>query len=249
MKQRNVDKPRLSQVAVGGSLRLRRAGLHEQAATRLRLLIIKGTLKPGQTLNEIELAARLGISRTPLREALKLLGAQGLLDLRPNRSARVSLMRADDIEQLFEAMAGLEEFAADLASRRMDARELKRLVALQQQIERYHDNQRLDDYFLANQQVHLLIVAAAKNGALLEAHALLFARAERARYFALSRVDRWDESIEEHRLVLDALQARDGARAARYLGSHVRRTAQVVKEALGEIDTDGDVLTDQPAIS
>jgi DNA-binding GntR family transcriptional regulator len=237
-----------ARIAFGGKIRLQRAGLHEQAAMRLKMLIIKGTLKPGQILNEVELAEKLGISRTPLREAIKLLGAQGLIELRQNRSARVAMMQADEIGQLFEAMAGIEEFAADLAAQRMTQRELKRLASLQEQIERHHDSRSLDEYFLANQQIHLMIVEAARNRPLQEAHALLFGRAERARYFALSRSERWDESILEHRALLQALEARDGARAARLIGDHVRHTGEVMKDLLRAAE--GDVAgTDRPGAS
>lgn len=237
-----------ARIAFGAKMRLQRAGLHEQAAMRLKLLIIKGALKPGQVLSEVELAEQLGISRTPLREALKLLGAQGLLELRQNRSARVAPMQADDIEQLFEAMAGIEEFAADLAVRRMGKRELKRLAVLQEQIERHHGSRSLDDYFFSNQQIHLLIVEAARNGPLQEAHALLFGRAERARYFALSRSERWDESIAEHRELAQALEAGDGAKAARIIGDHVRRTGQVMKELLSAVEGE-DAGREQPDAS
>ena len=242
VSKRKIGGRAQAKIAFGAKLRLQRAGLHEQAALRLKLLIIKGALKPGEILSEVDLAERLGISRTPLREALKLLGAQGLLELKQNRSARVTPMRANDMEQLFEAMAGIEEFAADLAARRMSKAELKRLAVLQEQIERHHGNRNLDDYFFSNQQIHLLIIEAAKNGPLQEAHALLFGRAERARYFALSRADRWDESIAEHRSLVQALEAGDGARAAQLLGDHVRRTGQTLKEMLRAIeraDTDG----------
>ena len=231
-KRGHGASPQAAKIAFGSRLKLQRAGLHEQAAHRLKLLIIKGALQPGQVLNEVELAGQLGISRTPLREAIKLLGAQGLLELRQNRSARVAPMQADDIEQLFEAMAGIEEFAADLAARRMSPREQKRLMTLQEQIERHHGNKSLDDYFFSNQQIHLLIVEAARNGPLQEAHALLFGRAERARYFALSRSERWDESIAEHRELASALESGDGAKAAHIIGDHVRRTGVVVKEML-----------------
>lgn len=229
-------KVRSDEIASGVKLRLRRAGLHEHAAMRLKLLIIKGVLRPGQILNEVELAERLGISRTPLREAIKLLGAQGLLELRQNRSARVAPMRADDIEPLFEAMAGIEGFAAGLAADRMTKQELKRLSTLQKQIESCHDVGNLDDYFFFNQQIHMLIVEAAKNGPLQEAHSVLFGRAERARYFALSRTGRWEQSIAEHRDLERALNAGDGGKATRVMGDHVRRTGQALKEMLSMIE-------------
>src|SRR4051812_42900832 len=92
-------------------LRVSRAGLHAQAAARLRTLIIRGDLAPAEALNELQLSEALGISRTPLREALKLLEAEGLVELRLNRSARIAPLRQDEIAELFEAVSGIERIA------------------------------------------------------------------------------------------------------------------------------------------
>src|SRR5829696_2163688 len=89
-------------------LRVVRSGLHEEAAMRLRSLIIRGDLPPGESLVEADLCDALGVSRTPLREALKLLAAEGLIELRLNRSAIVSPIRREEIDDLFEAVAGIE---------------------------------------------------------------------------------------------------------------------------------------------
>ena len=97
-------------------LRLVRSSLHEEAAARLRALIIRGDLQPGEPLVEADLCEALGVSRTPLREALKLLAAEGLVQLRLNRSAIVALIRREDIEELFEAAAGIERIGAELAA-------------------------------------------------------------------------------------------------------------------------------------
>jgi DNA-binding GntR family transcriptional regulator len=216
----------------GRRLRVNRAALHEQAAGRLRHLIVQGDLAPGAALGEAELSEALGISRTPLREALKLLAAEGLIELRPNRSARIVPLRPEEVNELFEAVGGVERVAAELAATRITRRELQRLRSLQARMERHHEAGELEDYFQLNQQIHGLIVAAAKNGVLKATHEWLLGRVERARYFALSSRDRWDRSVEEHREILAALEAGDAQRAGETLARHVRRTGQVVNEIL-----------------
>jgi DNA-binding GntR family transcriptional regulator len=214
------------------TLRVPRTGLHEQAAGKLRTLIVRGDLSPGEPLLEVGLSEALGISRTPLREALKQLAAEGLVELQLNRSAVVAPLRHDELTELFEAVSGIERCAAELAAVRMTAADLDRLEALQMRIERHHDRGELRDYFEANQQIHGAIVGFARNGVLKASHDALLARAERARFFALSADGRWDESVAEHRQILAALKSRDAERAGRLLADHVRRTGEIVADTL-----------------
>lgn len=193
-------------------------------------MIIRGDLAPAEALNELQLSEALGISRTPLREALKLLEAEGLVELRLNRSARITPLRQGEIEQLFEAVSGIERLAAELAAVRMTARDLQRLKNMQKRMERFHERSALRDYFEVNQQIHSFIVACARNEAITATHQWLLARVERARFFALSGRGRWDESVAEHRAILKALEARDSEAAGRALAGHVQRTGAVVRE-------------------
>jgi len=214
------------------SLRVARAGLHEEAATRLRALIIRGDLPPGEQLTEVDLSEALGVSRTPLREAFKLLAAEGLVELRLNRGAAVAPIRPTELADLFEAVACIERCAAELAALRMTQRDLQRLRTLQERMERHYEAGELESYFELNQQIHGFIVSGAKNKVLKSTHDALLARAERARFFALSSQERWDESVEEHRQILKALEEHNGKRAGELLSHHVQRTGQVVGEAL-----------------
>ena len=214
------------------ALRVPRSGLHEQAAKKLRSLIVRGDLSPGEPLLEVSLSEALGISRTPLREALKQLAAEGLVELRLNRGAVVAPLRRDELAELVEAVSGIERCAAELAAMRMTAVDLDRLEALQARIERHHGRGELRDYFEVNQQIHSAIVGFARNGVLKASHDALLARAERARFFALSAHGRWDESVREHRQILAALKARDAERAGRLLSRHVRRTGEIVADTL-----------------
>jgi DNA-binding GntR family transcriptional regulator len=205
-----------------------RAGLHERAVSRLRTLIVRGELVPGEPLNEAGLSEALGVSRTPLREALKLLAAEGLVQLRLNRSGVVAPLRAEELFDLFEAVSGIERIAAEFAAARITKQDLEKLEKLQERMERLHRSKRLKEYFEINQQVHSAIVAAARNEAIKATHNSLLARAERARFLALSFQGRVEESLEEHRQVLAALAARDGEKAGRLLAAHVLRTGHVV---------------------
>jgi DNA-binding GntR family transcriptional regulator len=219
------------------ALRVPRTGLHEQAARKLRALIVRGDLSPGEALLEVSLSEALGISRTPLREALKQLAAEGLVELRLNRGAVVAPLRPDELIELFEAVSGIERCAAELAAHRMTASDMQRLEALQKRIERHHGRGELRDYFEANHQIHSAIVGFARNSVLKASHEALLARAERARFFALAADGRWDESVHEHRQILAALRARDAEQAGRLLGQHVRRTGEIVADRVTNMET------------
>jgi DNA-binding GntR family transcriptional regulator len=215
-------------------LRVPRTGLHEHAATRLRTLIVRLDLAPGEQLLETNLSEALGISRTPLREALKRLAAEGLVELRLNRSAVVAPIQRDEVAELFEALSGIERCAAELAAKRMSEREVERLETLQEKIEWHHRRGELRDYFEINQQIHGAIVGFARNSVLKATHDVLLPRAERARFFALSALGRWDESVREHRDILVALKAGDSVSAGQLLSHHVRRTGEIVAAILGD---------------
>ncbi|RUP18572.1 GntR family transcriptional regulator [Methylobacterium sp.] len=209
-----------------------RTALHAQAAARLKDMIVRGALPAGATLVETDLSAALGISRTPLREALKLLAAEGLVELHQNRSARVPDWTSEEILELFEALAGIERLTAELAAPRISEDLMDQLRGKQAQLDRMHRDQVLDGYFALNQEIHRTIVTAARNRPLAEAHAALQARAQWARLRALSSGSRWEESAREHRDLFEALAARDAAEAGSVAHRHVLRTGVVIAETL-----------------
>lgn len=224
-------RPRKDASKAGAAV-FRRTGLHIRAVERLRAMIVQGELAPGTALVEGDLAQALGLSRTPLREAVKLLAQDGLIELRANRSACVRGLDAAEISELFEALAGFERLGAELAATRLTPAGLKRLEDLQATIEHEHAAGRLEAYYAANRAIHRAIVEAAQNRPLAQAHAALLARAEQARFLALKLAHRWDESIAEHRAILAALAERDAPRAGSLLADHVAHTAHAVMQAL-----------------
>ncbi len=238
---RKRGRPRkLRPTDAAGAERLPRAGLHERAARQLRSMIVTGKLPGGAPIVEAELCEVLGISRTPLREAVKMLAAQGLVELRPNRSARVAPMDANHITDLFEALSNVERIAAEYAARRLTTPELSSLRQMQETMERHYQEGDLAAYFAVNQAIHSTILAGAHNATLVEMHRWLFARAERARYFALGRHARWVESIQEHRDILAALEAREPETAGRLLAAHVMHTGTGVLALLAASSVAGD---------
>ena len=224
-------------VATGQHLRgharpLRRAALSAQALDRLREMIVEGQLAPGMRVVESALCAELDISRTPLREALKLLAAEGLVELLPHRGARIARFTAAEALELFEVIAGLESLAADLAARRMTERDLEQLEELHARMIRHYARRRRHDYFQLNSRIHVLIIRLSGNSVLAETHARLMARAGRGRYMAILSPERWHEAVAEHEALMAALRARDAAGAAAIWRQHLRRTGEVVQAAL-----------------
>src|SRR5471032_1642269 len=134
----------------GSHFPIARQALPEAAAERLRTLIIEGELAPGARLNERELSERLGVSRTPLREAFRMLAADGLLVQLPNRGAQVVSLSADDVRHAFEVMATLEGLSGELAVARVTEGDLADLAALQAEMEQAHAEHDLPTYYRVN---------------------------------------------------------------------------------------------------
>ena len=144
--------------------------LHESVVERLRNMIVEGDLAAGERLHDANLATTLQVSRTPIREAIKLLATEGLVDLLPGRGARVSDFSIDDIRQLFEAIAGIERNACELAAERMTDRDLEKLQRLHDRMARHHAAGERQTYFKLNHEIHLAIVAASNNTILQSIH-------------------------------------------------------------------------------
>ena len=209
-----------------------RPSLHDTIVNRIRAMIYDGDLKPGDKVPERALCESLGISRTPLREALKVLASEGLLDLLPNRGARVARLTPEAVDEMFPVMGALEALAGELACQRMTDADLFGIKALHYQMAMHHARGERAEYFALNQKIHERIMAAAGNGLLVGLYEGLAGRIRRARYAANITPERWAEAMAEHNEILAALEARDGARLAQQLKDHLKNKCQAVKEAL-----------------
>ncbi len=205
-----------------------RRSLHDELVARLRDMIVEGELRPGARLPEKELCTRFGVSRTPLREALKVLASEGLVEISPHRGATVVQISRADIEEMFPVMGALEALAGELACANVDAAGIAEITALHHQMVAHYHRKELADYFRLNQQIHERILEAAGNATLSALHRSLAGRVRRARYMANMSAQRWAQAVEEHEQILAALTARDGKRLAELLRRHLQHKAEVV---------------------
>ena len=205
-----------------------RMSLHDQTTARLRDLIVKGALAPSARLVEVDLCRRLAISRTPLREALKVLASEGLVQIHPNRGASVTRMTPEETIELFQVTAHLEAMGASLAAQRMTAENLAKLTVMHEELVSFHAQEKRNEYFELNQQIHRAVVSLSGNSVLAETHARLIARARRSRYQAILDNARWAQSVSEHGELMAAFARRDAGAAADIWRKHVSRTGEVV---------------------
>ncbi len=211
-----------------------RRPLHDTAVERLREMVHAGDLEPGQKVPEKRLTAALGISRTPLREALKMLAAEGLIELLPNRGARVAAMTAQAVDEMFPVMGSLEALAGELACLRLTDTEFVEIRALHYQMALHHAKGELAPYFRLNQQIHEKILAASGNSLLITTYEGLAARIRHARYRADMTRDRWDQAMADHEEMLDALEQRDSVRLGHVLKRHLENKRQTVLDAIAK---------------
>ncbi|MEL6290150.1 MAG: GntR family transcriptional regulator [Pseudomonadota bacterium] len=213
-----------------------RRSLHDELVDRLRTLIVEGALAPGTKVPEKELCARFGVSRTPMREALKVLGHEALIDLVPNRGAVVARLTCDDVDEVFPIMGALEALAGELACANLTDATLTAIRRAHAAMEQCYDNRDLSGYFAHNEVIHELIAEMAGNPTLLTIQNGLQGRVRRARYLANMSQDRWATAIAEHRDMLAALEARDGARLGAIMRAHLEGKRATVKAALEQAE-------------
>jgi len=203
------------------------------AANKLRQMIITGELRLGQHIAEREISVHLdGISRTPLREALKILAAEGLLTITPNRGATVTAMTMAAVEQVYELLGCLEGIAAELVCHRITDQDIERIETLHSLMYDAYRHEELLKYFELNQAIHQLIIDAAQNPVLSRIYATEFTRIRRFRYAGNNRHERWDRAIVEHERMLESLKDRNGPLLKEVMRAHHHNGWQVTRELI-----------------
>ncbi len=206
--------------------------LHEEVLARLRDYIVERMIPDGSRVPEKQLCELFGISRTPLREALKVLASEGLIELLPNKGARVRPLDMHEIRELFDLMGGLEALAGRLACEQITEAEFLQIEAMHHEMYSHYLRKDLSKYFKCNQDIHRMIVDIAGNNALKASYAGLTDRLRRVRYSAnLDRQrDRWGEAMREHEAILDALRRRAPQELSEILFKHLRNKLRAAEE-------------------
>ena len=218
-------------------IEISKLGLHDQVAARLRTMLVEGRIAPGAKLNERELCEQLRVSRTPLREAIKLLGAEGLVDLLPNRGAAAVKLGEADVRNAFEVLAGLEGMSGELAAQRITDAELVEVRAMHFEMLACHARSDLSGYYRLNALIHAAINSAAKNPVLSKTYRDVNARVQALRFRTNQNAAKWKLAVKEHGQMLDALDARDSAALRQLLVEHLHHKRDSVLALLhaGEI--------------
>jgi DNA-binding GntR family transcriptional regulator len=209
--------------------------LRERVYEVLRDDILSGHLGPGAELSEVALAERLGVSRGPIREALSLLCAQGLVTMQPRRGAYVSVLTRQEFVEAYQVREALEALAARLASARLQDEDIAALEALHEEMRRAVRDRAVERFFDANLRFHLSLVALSGNGRLIEMHDQLVQRMGRYMARSLSLRGNIERSLSEHEAIIEALRDRDATRAATAVSLHIQVPQMSMEQIPDEI--------------
>src|SRR5665213_1697042 len=186
-----------------------RRTLHEEVAAHLRGMLVEGRIPPGAKLNERELCQLLKVSRTPLREAIKRMAAEGLVDLLPNRGAIAVRLSETDVLHSFEVLADLEGLSGELAARRITSAEVAAIKARHQEMLACFASRDLSGYYRLNAQIHAAINDAARNPVLAKIYREINARVQSLRFRTNQNGSKWQRAVKKHEQMQNGREARD----------------------------------------
>jgi DNA-binding GntR family transcriptional regulator len=210
-----------------------RRHLHDELLGRLRDMIINCELPPESKVPEKELCERFGVSRTPLREALKVLAYEGLVVLQPNRGATVSPLTILDLNEVFPIYIQLESLSGELACCNATDSEIAEVRALHEEMIEHYRLRSRKKHFELNETLHERIHTGARNQTLCAMLRSIAGRIRRARIYANVVTEaRWADAIREHEGIIAALEARQGPRLAELLRNHMENTFESIKLGL-----------------
>lgn len=207
---------------------IERKTLHDEVVERMRDLIIEGRLAALQRINETELCRSLGVSRTPVREAIKTLASEGLIELVRNKGAIVKRLGADEVEDMLEAVAVIERYAAEVGVVRANQAEIDEIVAMHKEMKAFYKAQDRLPYYKLNQAIHSAMVALTQNQTLMATHEVLQMRLRRIRYVGNEQPTSWSGAMREHDAMIKALKKRDAQGLREAVNTHLSRTSERV---------------------
>lgn len=207
--------------------------LHQQVAVRLRQRLVEGEIAPGAKLNERALCEQLQVSRTPLREAIRMLAAEGLVELLPNRGAVATQLSARDVADTFEVIAGLEAQSGELAAQRITAAQLAEIRALHYEMLAAHTRRDLSTYYRLNALIHNAVNDAAGNAVLTRTYRTVNARLQALRFRSNFDERKWQHAVQEHERMVELLAARDAAGLRSLMVRHLLHKRDAVLELMG----------------
>ena len=202
----------------------------------LRAAILKGELKPGERLMELQLAAKLGVSRTPIREAIRMLEQEGLAVTIPRKGAEVAKMTEKDMEDVLQIRCSLEDLAIRVSCDKITATELQELKVAMEEFEEKTKSDNVVEIAKADVKFHEILYKATDNPKLLQLLNNLREQMYRYRVEYLKETELYPRLIEEHRQMYEALMAKNKERAAAYVEQHLHNQEEAVKKIIRRQD-------------
>lgn len=206
--------------------------IHTELLGGLREVFVQGEFAGGSKVPEALLCERFGVSRTPLREALKVLAAEGHVELLPNRGARVRCTSMDEVKGLFAVAGALEALAGEEAAQRASDEQLSQINMLHEQMRTAFAQRNLSQYYELNRGIHETIVQATQNPVLAQQYALINARIRRVRFTSPMTPEIWARAMAEHEGMLNALARRDAASLSGILKTHLKHKCDAILDAM-----------------
>ncbi|MGY3438847.1 MULTISPECIES: GntR family transcriptional regulator [unclassified Marinovum] len=219
-------------VTTGGPVAIQKQTLHDQVANRIRDMIIEGYLEPGSRIDETRLIEQLEVSRTPFREALRTLAAEGLVIIRPSRGVLVRKLTRHDVFSMLEVLAHLEKLAGQLACDRAKDEDVTALLALHEKMLALYETRERLSYYKLNQDFHSQLCKLSGNETLQEMQRNIQARLKRIRFMGNRKPEYWAAAVDEHEKMAAALLRRDGAALGEIMAQHLMNTWERVKDSV-----------------
>lgn len=220
----------LSSTSKDGGIGVDRTTLAGRTADKVRELILVETLKPGAVLAERDLSAQLGVSRTPLREALRILATEGLVEMSPNLRPRVANPSLDQLMSLLDVLSALERLACEIAAEKRDPELFENLNGLVEQMRNSPDEGDPLEFFKIDMKFHSAIVEHSENPPLITTHGQYNSAVYRARFMSTQWIARRPIMHDQHSAIANLLESGDGMAAAELMRAHFRQTAINVRE-------------------
>lgn len=206
--------------------------LAERIAATLRRDILRGKLKPGAPIKERDNATELGVSRTPMREAIRILAKEGLVELRPARSPIVAQPGFKEVEDQAAVLIALEKLSVELACVHATEEDLTKISKLVQRMSDTFDHTDPLDMFELDMQFHSSIAQASHNQPLINTHCQYLQKLWRARYIAASQRRNRERVVCQHTDIVEALRSRDPKAALNAIDTHLHHLAEDVREVI-----------------
>ena len=204
--------------------RIDRPTLHHVVVSRIRDMIIEGQLVVGKRIHEGQLGAQLGVSRTPLREALKVLANEGLVELVPSRGATVRKLTVKDAKDMLDVRVALEQIAGPITCRNATDAQIRDVRRVHDEMLAFFAARNRLQYFKRNQQIHSALISLSGNESLALVYDILQSRMRRIRFIGDQKDESWSSAVHEHEEMIAALEARDGERLARATMNHLTQS-------------------------